>query len=71
MAPWAIRSAAVAMSTPGGENPGGGVVSPCSPRRHGYRANRAMDMTLWLPEAEAALAQAEAGCSPESAGVKR
>jgi len=30
-----------------------------------------MDMTLWLPEAEAALAQAEAGCSPESAGVKR
>ena len=30
-----------------------------------------MDMTFWLPQAEAALAQVEAGYSPESAVVKR
>ena len=32
---------------------------------------RAMGMTFWLPQAEAALAQVEAGCTPEGAVVKR
>jgi tetratricopeptide (TPR) repeat protein len=32
---------------------------------------RAMDMTFWLPEAEAALAQVEAGCSPEGTVAER
>jgi class 3 adenylate cyclase/DNA-binding winged helix-turn-helix (wHTH) protein/tetratricopeptide (TPR) repeat protein/ABC-type thiamine transport system ATPase subunit len=32
---------------------------------------RAMDMTFWLPQAEAALAQVEAGCSPEGPVAER
>ena len=32
---------------------------------------RAMDMTFWLPQAEAALAQVEAGCTPEGTVAKR
>jgi class 3 adenylate cyclase/tetratricopeptide (TPR) repeat protein len=32
---------------------------------------RAMDMTFWLPQAEAALAQVEAGCSPEGTVAER
>jgi tetratricopeptide (TPR) repeat protein len=32
---------------------------------------RAMDMTFWLPQAEAALAQVEAGCTLESTVAKR
>jgi hypothetical protein len=30
-----------------------------------------MDMTFWLPQAEAALAQVEAGCTLESTVAKR
>src|SRR5215475_1500530 len=32
---------------------------------------RAMDMTFWLPQAEAVLAQVEAGCTPEGTVAKR
>ena len=32
---------------------------------------RAMDMTFWLPETEAALAQVEAGCTPAGTVAKR
>ena len=32
---------------------------------------RAMDMTFWLPQAEAALAQVEAECSPEGTVAQR
>ena len=31
---------------------------------------RAMDMTFWLPQAKAALAQLEAGCADAPSGVK-
>jgi Flp pilus assembly protein TadD len=32
---------------------------------------RAMDMTLWLPQAEATLMQVEVGCTPEGTVAKR
>ena len=31
----------------------------------------AMDMAIWLPQAEAALARVEAGCTPEGTVAKR
>jgi tetratricopeptide (TPR) repeat protein len=52
-----------------------GQTGRCAPARHALSAAialyRAMDMTFWLPQAEATLAQGTRECTPECPVAKR